>query len=134
MDPSLQYSEARQKRFEEEDSQAKKCSTCGGTFWLGPIPVNRLKADDSLVIGQTIPKLGALDFPIYLCIGCLKRAGLGLLVPTVDGSEVGRRAQLYNRLCDLIEDTKTELEPTFTGLHTHLENQQMLEDEQKANQ
>lgn len=127
--PYNQYSHLARKRYEEEDDKALVCPTCNANkgFWIGPLPVNRLQPNESLVIGQAIPKLGDLDFPVYMCPRCHH-----IMVPTTDGSSVGRRAQLFNRLCDVVEDTKTEMEPSYQGLYSQHEAFQQAIDEEKT--
>ena len=114
-DPYTSLSKTRRERFEREDKEAMECSECGNAFFL-ELKANRFKKDQTGIVGQVLPRLDNVDYPVYMCVKCRK-----IIVPATDGSNVGRRAQLHNRLCDTIEGTQKELEPTFQGLASNYE-------------
>ena len=104
----MPYTWLQKERFQKEDEEALQCPKCNNTFFV-QLSVNRYRGNESKAVGQGFTKLNDIDFPVYLCIrpGCHH-----IIVPSGDGSTTGRRWQLHEMLCDLLEMPKTELEPT----------------------
>ena len=103
------YSWIRKDRYTAQDENTLKCAKCGNDF-LVELRVNRYKDGETGVVGQPIPMMNELNFPIYLCINpdCFH-----LTLPAIDGSITGRQWDLFQRLCNLVEKETRDAHSQF---------------------